>query len=89
MKLDLNPLDVLKKRKVEIMPVHFVKTKLSDWSTFEIEEWIKAKLQGRYSIARLANIDSADSLKIELFVGFEDDKEMTYFMLACPYLRRN
>lgn len=89
MKLDLNPLDVLKIRKVETMPVHFAKMKLHDWYTLEIEEWIKDKLQGRYSITRLANIDSTDSLKLDMFVGFEDHKEMTYFMLACPHLRRN
>ena len=23
------------------------------------------------------------------FVGFEEQKELTYFMLACPHLRRN
>jgi len=89
MKLDLNPLDVLKVRKLEKMPIHFVKTKLDDWHTLDIENWIKSKLKGRYCLSRMPTITSSNSLKVESFIGFEEEKEMTYFMLACPYLRRN
>jgi hypothetical protein len=30
-----------------------------------------------------------EKLKSSLIVAFEDHSEMTYFMLACPHLRRN
>ena len=89
MKLDLNPLDVLKIRKLDQMPIHFVKTKLNEWHYTEIESWIKYKLKGRYCLTRMPSITSSNSLKVETFIGFEEEKEMTYFMLACPYLRRN
>lgn len=87
---DLNPIDVLKQRKLKTMPPHFSKIKISDYEIFEgIEDWIKLKLKGRYCLVKLPNIDQKGVLKSSHFVGFEDQKELTYFMLACPNLRRN
>jgi hypothetical protein len=93
MMIDLNPLDVLKKRKLSVMPVHFKKTKLSTFS-FEFDSddllnWITQRLVGRYCIATELYIDEKGQAKTATFLGFEDQKELTYFILACPYLRRN
>jgi len=89
--LDLNPLDVLKTRKVQTVPPHFSKIKISENERFDhnILSWVKSKLKGRYYIASFPAIDKDDRLKVSTFVGFEEEKELTYFMLACPYLRRN
>lgn len=88
---DLNPIDVLKKRKLDFIPAHFSKTKVNDSELFEgnIQEWVQIKLKGRYAIKRAPSLDSDGNLKSATFVAFEDQKELTYFMLACPYLRRN
>lgn len=88
--IEYNPLDVLRKRLVKVMPVHFSKMKVSDVSfqTQEFETWIETKLSGRYSISSMPSIASDGKLKCQMFVGFEDPKELTYFMLACPYIRR-
>ena len=87
---DLNPIDVLNQRKLKTIPPHFSKTKISDSELFEgLEDWIRVKLKGRYYIAKQPNIDKTGSLRSTIFVGFEDHKELTYFMLACPILRRN
>lgn len=87
---DLNPLDVLKQRKLKTLPPHFSKIKVSESELFEgVEEWIKTKLKGRYCLIRCPNIDNHGNLKTTSMVGFEDQKELTYFMLACPILRRN
>jgi hypothetical protein len=37
----------------------------------------------------LPHVDQEGKLKSATFVAFEDHKELTYFMLACPHLRRN
>jgi hypothetical protein len=89
--IEYNPLDVLKKRSLQVMPPHFGKIKLADVSFVEddIDGWIRKKLKGRYAIVKLPNIGSDGKLKSSIFAGFEDQKELTYFMLACPYLRRN
>jgi hypothetical protein len=87
---DLNPIDVLKQRKLKTLPPHFSKIKISDYEIFEgVEEWVKTKLKGRYCLLKSPAIDQSGNLKSSIFLGFEDQKELTYFMLACPILRRN
>lgn len=87
---ELNPIDVLKQRKLATVPPHFKKMRISDVSVFEgIEDWVKFKLKGRYYITKNPGIDSEGNLRSNVFIGFEDSKELTYFMLACPHLRRN
>lgn len=87
---DLNPIDVLKQRKLTILPPHFSKIKISDSEIFEgIEEWVQNKLKGRYCLVKYPSIDQEGNLKSSYHIGFEDQKELTYFMLACSILRRN
>jgi len=88
--LDLNPTDVLKIREVQYAMPHFSKIKISDSERFDynIKNWIKTKLTGRYFITSFPAV-SEGKLKVSTFVGFEEQRELTYFMLACPYLRRN
>lgn len=87
---DLNPIDVLKQRKLKTLPPHFSKMKISDFELFEgIEDWVKTKLKGRYCLVRSPSIDESGNLKSSTYIGFEQQKELTYFMLACPNLRRD
>lgn len=88
---NLNPFDVLKQRELKTLPPHFAKIKIGDTDFFDgsILTWITTKLKGRYAVVRSPGIDKDGKLKSSTFVAFEDQKELTYFMLACPYLRRN
>jgi hypothetical protein len=88
---DLNPLEVLNKRSLSFIPPHFAKMKIgeSDYGLGNLETWVRNRLKGRYAIAKLPSIDKDGHLKTATFVAFEDQKELTYFMLACPHLRRN
>lgn len=87
---DLNPIDILHQRKVQTIPPHFSKMRISETDLFDgLEDWVKTKLKGRYYIAKKPSIDNSGSLRSTHFIGFEDQKELTYFMLACPHLRRN
>ena len=87
---DLNPIDVLKQRKLKTLPPHFSKVKILESELFEgIEEWVQTKLKGRYCLVRYPAIDQDGNLKSNTFLGLEDQKELTYLMLACTYLRRN
>ena len=89
--IDLNPLDVLKIRELNSVPPHFSKVRISSNENydFKILDWIKSKLNGRYCITTYPSIDASNKFKTATFAGFEEQKELTYFMLACPYLRRN
>jgi hypothetical protein len=88
--IDINPLEVLNKRKLEHIPLHFKNVNLGS-SFFEqddLEHWVRSKLKGRYSIKSLPTIDDKGILKLSSFLGLEEEKELTYFLLACPYFRR-
>lgn len=79
--IELNPLDVLNKRSLKWLPPHFSKSRMSMTAVYQhekIDSWIKHRLKGRYCV-----VNKYDGL----YIGFEDEKELTYFMLACPYLR--
>lgn len=88
--LELNTLDVINQRKVEYIPPHFAKFKISDKGYFdpELENWIQTNLKGRYVIYTWPSINSDDKQSLSTCAAFEDHKELTFFMLACPYLRR-
>lgn len=91
---DLNPLDVLNQRQLKRIPPHFAKFKINGDSSYyrstgSIEKWIATKLKGRYAVANTPSIDKDGHLKLATYVAFEDQKELTYFMLACPHIRRN
>ena len=60
--------------------------------TYNIEEslnkWIRKNLKGRYYVGVTVDIKTeTDKVETLLKVGFEDSKEMSFFMLACPLLK--
>lgn len=88
--IDINPLNIFGVRKVHYNPPHFAKVKISDFELHDkkIEQWIEKKLQSRYFISKLPTIID-NSLRSQTYIGFEDHSELSYFLLSCPYLRRN
>jgi hypothetical protein len=88
--IDLNPLDALNERKMKFLPAHFITLEISDTDIFnpDLENWIKNKLKGRYAITRIPRVDKTGKLKLMRILGLEYHKEMTYFMLSYPHLRR-
>jgi len=88
--IDLNPLNVLNQRQVNFLPVHFGKVKISDHALFDenLVSWVNHKLKGRFCISKVPSVNESGRLNLATFVAFEDQKELTYFMLACPHFRR-
>ena len=82
--IEYNPLEILNKRSLQVMPPHFGKIKLEEINFFtnEIENWIRIKLKVRYAVVKLTSIENNSKLKSAMFSGIEDHKELTYFMLA-------
>lgn len=60
-------------------------------NTYNIEEslnkWIMQNLKGRYFIGKTIDISSEGKVDTMIKVAFEDSKELSYFMLACPLLK--
>lgn len=88
--LEINELDIVGGRYLDYIPKHFAKIKISDKDYFDssIPEWISNRLKGRYAVGTIPSIDNQGRLKLTAYAAFEDQKELTYFMLACPHLRR-
>lgn len=88
-----NYLDLLNERQLSWAPIHFCKTKISISESMNLDDminWIRTKLNGRFYLNQIPTISTDDNhLKSTLVLGFEEEKELTYFMLACPFLRRN
>ncbi len=74
------------------MPPHFSKIKLETKEFYheddKIHSWVSSKLKGRFSIKKMPTIGTDGRIRSEFYIGFEDQKELTYFILACPYIRR-
>mgnify|MGYP000865462062 CR=1 FL=1 len=89
-KKKINPLNVLDIRKVEFCPPYF-ETAVIDPSYnihVAIDDWIYSNCSGRYYIGTtVEENESHNGIKRKLKIGFEESKELTYFMLACPYLK--
>lgn len=84
----VNPLNALGLRKVSFPAHHFhytVHPKYSPTVMTSIDRWIYQNLNGRYYVGQ--SIDIVDNTIIYVTqIGFEQEKEMSFFRLACPLL---
>lgn len=86
-----NPLDVLCLRCTQFPPDHFEYVDMPFRYNLEdsLTEWILVNLSGRYYVGRNVKLDDNRRLVNTVTIGFEDPKELSYFMLACPILKYN
>ena len=56
-----------------------------------IAKWIQDNLKGRFYLGTALAVQCKETKSIAkvLKIGFEDAKELSYFTLACPYLKYN
>jgi len=84
-----NPLNVFEVRQVKSALPHFeyvnlpIKYNLED----SLIKWVHKHLKNRFFIGKNVTLDEHNSLVQVLTVGFEETKDMSYFMLACPHLK--
>lgn len=87
-----NQLDLLNQRQINYLPPHFSIFRLDNkdqlFNKENILNWVRLKLQGRFSMLKSVSLDSDQKVKSTLTIGFENPSELTYFMIACPFLRR-
>lgn len=85
----LNPLNIFEVRQVKSAPPHFEYVNLP--MTYNIEDsmvkWVNNNLKNRFYIGKNVTLDNNNKLIQVLTVGFEENKDMSYFMLTCPHLK--
>lgn len=83
-----NPLNILEIRKANFPARHFFYTKINRYNPSllrSIDDWIYNNLNGRYYIGQ--GIDLSDNTIVYITkIGFETEKELSFFRLACPFL---
>lgn len=52
-------------------------------------KWIQNNLKHRYYLSKTVGITKENKIDTVMRVGFEDAKELSYFVLACPLLKYN
>ena len=84
----VNPLNALDLRKVSFPAHHFHYTTLSKYNpTYckTVDAWIYSNLNSRYYIGQA--VDLIDNTIVYVTkIGFEQEKELSFFKLACPHL---
>ena len=86
----INPLNVLGFRMLKRIPEHFHSVYVDvSCDTPTLVRWIYSNLNSRFGVISELNISEANFMTESTKIGFEDSKEMTMFMLTCPYLDNN
>lgn len=84
----INPLNVLDLRKVSFPAHHFyfiTVPKFNPVLLSNIDQWIYSNLNGRYYIGQSIDLID-DSISFVIKIGFEQEKEASFFRLGCSHL---
>ena len=85
-----NPLNFYDARQLKVLPPHF-ESIVIDMRIYNLEKtivkWIRQNLKGRFFIGNVVSLSSDNQYHSGIKVGFEEPKELSYFTLACPYLK--
>jgi hypothetical protein len=84
----INPLNILECREVQDPPPYFhyhfldLKYNLVD----SMREWIYDNLKYRFYIGESLVLEN-NQYKVKIKIGFEEPKELSFFLLACSHLK--
>jgi hypothetical protein len=84
----VNALNALDLRKVSFPAHHFHYTLLDKFSPSylkQIDSWIYHNLNSRYYVGQAVDIVD-NTIVFVTKIGFEQEKELSFFKLACPHL---
>lgn len=84
-----NPLNFFDLRRVEFACPHFKYTNVEKYNPSlvkSIDSWIRNNLNNRYYIGQGISLDNNNTIVYVTQIGFESEKELSFFKIACPYL---
>lgn len=84
-----NPLNYFNMRRVGFACPHFKYFTVNRFNPDllkSIDTWINKNLNNRYYIDKGINLDSTNSFVYTIQIGFESEKELSFFTIACPHL---
>ena len=84
-----NPLNYFDLRRVEFACPHFKYTTVDKYQPTlvkNINTWIERNLNNRYYIGQGIALDHTNTIIYTTRIGFESEKELSFFTIACPHL---
>lgn len=84
-----NPLNYFDLRRVEFASPHFKYITLDRYNPSTIRNinaWIFENLNNRYYIGQHISVDNNNTIVYTTKIGFESEKDLSFFTIACPYL---
>jgi hypothetical protein len=84
----INPLNVLEIREVADPPPHFeyLFIDLKYNIVAPLKDWIYENLKNRFYIGECLQLEN-NQFVVRIKIGFEEPKEASFFLLACPLLK--
>ena len=85
-----NPLNYFDLRRVEFAAPHFKYTTVDKYNPSllkNLDSWIKQHLNSRYYIGQGLDLDNTNTIVYTTRIGFESEKELSFFTIACPLIQ--
>jgi hypothetical protein len=85
-----NSLNYFNIRRVDFACPHFKYTTIERYNPSTIrllDNWIKTNLNNRYYIGQGIALDNTNTIVYTTRIGFESEKELSFFTIACPHLQ--
>jgi hypothetical protein len=85
-----NALNYFGLRRVEFACPHFKYTTLEKYNPTlikSIDSWIRKNLNNRYYVGQGITLDNTNTIVYVTRIGFESEKELSFFTIACPLLQ--
>ena len=85
-----NALNFFGMRRVEFAAPHFKYTTIEKYNPTllkALDVWIKNNLNNRYYIGQSIALDHTNTIIYTTRIGFESEKELSFFTIACPHLQ--
>jgi hypothetical protein len=77
-----NPLNLLELRRVRFPARHFHYTLVNTNRSIGVNDWIYQNLNGRYYVGQTIILDSTNTISYATKIGFEEEKELSFFLLS-------
>jgi hypothetical protein len=85
-----NPLNYFGLRRVEVACPHFKYTVIDKYNpnlVKSMDTWIRKNLNNRYYVGQDIMLDNTNTIVYGIRIGFESEKELSFFTIACPHLQ--
>ena len=85
-----NALNYFGLRRVDFACPHFKYTSIERYNPSlikSIDSWIRKNLNNRYYLGQGITLDNTNTIVYVTRIGFESEKELSFFTIACPLLQ--